>query len=599
MKKGFVVTLLLMVMVFTIYSSKQMVDASSLGRVGHSGNPATGADITCLNCHAGGTAPVAALAGPDTVMAGQTVTYTFTLTGRQDGPNDRAGFNVSATGGVISTVPDTTGTYISAGEITHQLPQNFADGENEVTFALQWTAPAISSTVTLYGAGVSADGDGGTGGDGVGLDQFTVNVIGPDGYTLYLPIIIYDEPPPPPEAPDSLQLVPFATGFNTSTVTGIVSAGDDRLFVLEREGVIRVVMADGTILPTPFLDIQDWVETGNWEEGLLGLVFHPDYAQNGYFYVYYTGANAIQGVVRRFTVSDNPNVANPDSTIRLMIIPKPYEVHNGGDMHFGPDGYLYIAVGQGGPDPFPQGHPEQIVGDPDNRAQRVDVVNGSIMRIDVNSQASVQPNPNRCALGTHYTIPADNPWANDGWDGTCDEIWAIGLRNPWRFSFDSLTGDMYIGDVGEWEYDEVNFLPAGAPGGANFGWRCFEGPLNYSTIWPEVADTCDYSTIPHTPPVISHPLHGYHGSPLNNCSLTGGFVYRGSQFPSLYGQYLFADLCSTHIWRVDVDNRDTLGWQEVSMGATGVPITTFGQDVNGELYVGGYNHSTIYKVVVP
>ncbi len=231
---------------------------------------------------------------------------------------------------------------------------------------------------------------------------------------------------------------------------GLVNAGDGsgRLFIIEQGGLVRI-LKDGELLPTPFLDLTQKVICCG-ERGLLGLVFHPKYAENGYFYVDYTENvdNQLYTVVARYNVSaSDPNQADPGSEVRLLRIEQPYNNHNGGEVQFGPDGYLYIGMGDGG-----------SVGDPYGNGQSLQTLLGKILRIDVDN---TQP----------YAIPADNPFANGGglW-----EIWAYGLRNPWRFSFDKLTGDLYIGDVGQDQWEEIDFLPGGSPGGENFGWNYYE-----------------------------------------------------------------------------------------------------------------------------
>lgn len=400
------------------------------------------------------------------------------------------------------------------------------------------------------------------------------------------------------------------------TITDIAHAGDGRLFVAERSGVIHVINPDGTVRGTPFLDISNLVKgfpdcQWNWEEGLLGIAFHPNYADNGYFYVTYTGANpdygdpnainpeeAYQILLRRFQVSDtDPNVANPvpDPAAPMMLIGKPYSeneavedhsVHNGGDLEFGPDGYLYIAVGEGGPDPHGLGTPEYIAGDKYNHGQRLDVNLAKILRIDVDFLSPLLPNTTRCSRGQAYAIPLDNPHV--ALSTACDEIWANGLRNPWRMSFDRVTGDLYISDVGEWAYDEINFQPSGVAGGQNYGWRCYEGTLDYSTVWPEVSADCTEPS--YIDPVIAMPTYQ-----VPECSITGGFVYRGTAIPGLNGHYIYADFCSGKIWRAQAAN----GWTPIVIGQSpaGFGITTFGEGVDGELYVGGNVNTAIYKIV--
>jgi glucose/arabinose dehydrogenase len=409
------------------------------------------------------------------------------------------------------------------------------------------------------------------------------------GHSVNLPAISLTKTPPP----DTIALVPYISGFNTDTVTDITHAGDGRLFLLERQGRIRVALPGGTLLPEPFLDITHLnVSTFNWEQGILGLAFHPNYASNGYFYLTFT-ANPDEDIrLMRFQVSANdPNIADPNSGLLMLQIHKPLtnegipsEVHNGGDLNFGPDGYLYLGLGDGGPDPW-IGSPEP--GDPNNHSQRMDILLGKILRLDVDAHSPAQPD---CG-STGYTIPADNPFA-DGPGGDCDEIWASGLRNPWRFGFDRATGDMYIGDVGEWMREEINFQPAGSSGGDNYGWHCHEGNVNYANIWPAIA--------PHCTAVQNYvfPIFEYNHQDFTCFSVIGGSVYRGGLYPNLYGQYLFADLCSARFWRAaQVDGE----WEVVMLGEFNnlVAPSVIGEAANGELYVGSFQHSIIYHITAP
>jgi len=320
----------------------------------------------------------------------------------------------------------------------------------------------------------------------------------------YLPFV---RVPPAPQ----IKLEPFATGFDTDTITDIAHVGDERLFVVQREGVIRIVQPNGTIEPTPFLDLRGDVSTVNWEEGMLGLVFHPDFPATPYFYVIYTGNDSRIRLTRFNLKPGSLTVADKGSARFMMVINKPpipggpSRVHNGGDMAFGPDGYLYISLGDGGPDPF---DPNGVPGDPFNNSQRRDDLLGSILRIDINPEAGLPPDCGR----EFYSIPPDNPFLGDN---SCDEIWATGLRNAWRFSFDRLNGDMYIADVGEWIAEEINYQPAGAGAGANYGWHCFEGIDDYTAVYPELAADCSPQT------QYTFPVHFYDHS-NNDCSAVGG-----------------------------------------------------------------------------
>jgi glucose/arabinose dehydrogenase len=370
----------------------------------------------------------------------------------------------------------------------------------------------------------------------------------------------------------------FACCFTTSAITDIANAGDERLFALLQEGIIRIVRPTGSIQDIPFLDITDKVTTENWEQGLVGLAFHPDYIDNGYFYITYTPISATgeQSLVlyRYQRMAGDPNLADPDSGVEMMRLVKdpPSKVHHGGDLAFGPDGYLYISVGDGGPDPVDE---PDLPGDPFNRAQRLDEAFGNILRIDVNGVSGGQPD--LCTNGIGYTVPAGNPFV-DGPGGACDEVWVHGLRNPWRISFDRFTGDMYIGDVGEWEREEINLLPAGSVAGTNFGWHCWEGTLDYRTLWPGLQfPECDNITPAF--PVIE----GTHDAGF--LSITGGFVYHGTAIPGLQGHYIFGDWGNRRIFRASAYN----GWQPKALVQTATFFSTFGEDVSGELYFGGWD----------
>ena len=333
----------------------------------------------------------------------------------------------------------------------------------------------------------------------------------------------------------------FATGL--AQPTSIKNDGTDRLYVTEREGTIRIIEADGTLLSNLFLDISDEVNANFTEQGLLGLAFHPDYAGNGRFYLTYTNQSG-DVVLSRFTVSgDNPDAADAGSETPLLTVTQYNAAHQGGDLAFGPDGYLYISLGDGG------------YGTGVDFAQRPDYLVGKILRLDVDG-------------GEPYAIPADNPFV--GVDGAYGEIWQVGFRNPWRISFDAGTGDLYIGDVGESSWEEVDVLPASTPGGLNFGWRCYEGfaPLNLDGCGEEASFTFPAAVYAHD---------------AGNCAITGGYVYRGTQYPALQGTYLFADFCGGVIWGLSAAPAGT--WQMRKLGEVGHNVTTFGQGSDGELYV--------------
>ena len=360
------------------------------------------------------------------------------------------------------------------------------------------------------------------------------------------------------------EVIPGSAGLERPT--DIANAGDGRLFINEKAGRIRVF--DGTnLLQTPFLDISSVVEGGgsdNNESGLLGLVFHPQYAENGFFFVNYTHRrddNTLITRVERYRVSSNdPNIADPNG-VTIMEFEQDQGNHNGGDMSFGPlDGYLYISSGDGGRQ-----------GDPNNRAQTDAVLLGKILRIDVNGTGGSD-----CDISgeSNYAIPVSNP-LRDGQGGACDEIWSKGFRNPWRFSFDRGTADMWIADVGNLTWEEVNFEPASAPGGLNYGWRCYEGNEAFDTSL--CGPQSDYVF-----PVDAYP---HDGTP-RRCSVTGGFVYRGTAVPALRGHYFFADYCSSEFWSFSGNDHQltVFGMPQVPGSSFSRP-TTFGEDKNGELYV--------------
>ena len=317
--------------------------------------------------------------------------------------------------------------------------------------------------------------------------------------------------------------------------------GSGRLFVLEKVGRIRIIEND-QLLEAPFLDITDRVGSSSNEQGLLGLAFHPQYGENGRFYVNYTDLNG-DTVIARFQVTDDPNTADPNSEVRLLGIDQPYANHNGGVLTFGPDGYLYAGLGDGGSQ-----------GDPNENAENPEVLLGKILRLDVDT-------------ADPYTVPADNPFGS--------EVWAYGLRNPWRISFDQATGDLYIADVGGNEWEEIDFLSAGSPGGTNFGWDHREGAHDFEGGGPEgmIDPVTEYS-------------HAEGG-----CSVTGGYVYRGSM-PEWNGVYLYGDYCSGFIWGL-INNGGT--WQNQQLFDMDVNITSFGQDTAGEIYLVSDN-GMIYRL---
>lgn len=338
---------------------------------------------------------------------------------------------------------------------------------------------------------------------------------------------------------------------------GIANAGDgsSRLFILEQPGVIRIFQ-DGRLIPDPFLDIRDQVGCCG-ERGLPGLAFHPDYVNNGFFYINYIDLNG-NTIIARFQVSEGPNRADHGSETRVLGVEQPFPNHNGGAVVFGPDGYLYLGLGDGG-----------SAGDPLGNAQNTNVLLGKILRVDVN--ASI-----RGEGGSPYTIPVDNPFIQGG---GAPEVWAYGLRNPWRFSFDRLTGDLYIGDVGQGSWEEIDYLPAPLGGGVNFGWNYREGAHPYSGL--------------EVPPGLEliEPVAEYDHS--FGISVTGGYVYRGERLPEWSGIYLYGDYGSGLIWGLFRDQSGN--WQNNLLFQTGTTITSFGEDEAGELYFVSYD-GVLYRL---
>lgn len=355
--------------------------------------------------------------------------------------------------------------------------------------------------------------------------------------------------------PDPADFVwqPIASGLERPLDIVSPKDGTGRLFIVEQTGKIFILQQD-ILLPQPFLDLSETVSrltSDESEQGLLGLAFPRDYATSQGFYINYTNRSG-SSVIARYRVSDEMNAANPDSEDILLQIEQPSANHNGGGMQFGPDGFLYISVGDGGG-----------TGDPGSNGQNPDNLLGTLLRIDVSA-------PQR------YTIPADNPYLEG--DGQ-PEVWAYGLRNPWRFSFDRLTGDLYIADVGQDAWEEINFLPAGSPGGFNFGWNFKEGSSPYRGTPPQDA-------------IFIDPVHEYDHS-LGKL-ITGGYVYRGQALPEFYGIYIFGDFISGRVWGM-LPNEDYCRAVE-ELFQTGSYISTFGEDENGDLYFSDYLQGVIYRL---
>jgi glucose/arabinose dehydrogenase len=355
------------------------------------------------------------------------------------------------------------------------------------------------------------------------------------------------------QPPSDLELQLVESGFENPVALAGAKDGSGRLFVVEQSGVIRIVGGG------EFLDIQDRVDDFGNEQGLLGLAFHPDFANNGYFYVNYIydppGDDLDWTRVSRFEISDgDPNVADSESEKIILTFAQDFSNHNGGDLHFGPDGYLYISSGDGG-----SGN------DPKDRGQSLDTLMGKILRIDVDG-------------GDPYAIPADNPFV--GTAGAVGEIWAYGLRNPWRMSFDRTTGDLYIGDVGQLEREEINRQPASSTGGENYGWACMEGDLVQNF------QECDGT--PLTAPILVYD-HGI------GCSVTGGYVYRGT-IGGLYGRYVFADYCAGNLYFAGPGPN---GWEAEEFASIDFALSSFGEGDDGELFLTDRDDGLVYRIGSP
>ncbi len=371
-------------------------------------------------------------------------------------------------------------------------------------------------------------------------------------------------PKPAGTGPDHLSAQLVVSGL--ADPIGVTNAGDGsgRLFVVQRSGQVRVINPDGTLRSAPFVDLSGAARfVSGGEQGLLGLAFHPNFAANGRVFVDYTrgdGGGAWQEVVSELSASPDRSTASAASERILLVVDDPFSNHNGGQLAFGPNGYLYIAMGDGGSG-----------GDPYGNGQNRQALLGKILRIDVNGAH---------ATGKEYAIPSANPYAPGGVSpgGGLPEIWAYGLRNPWRFSFDRGTGDLYIGDVGQNTWEEVDRQPSGSGGGENYGWNAFEGRHCFASC----------SGVTYIPPIAEYS----HGS---GCSVTGGYVYRGAAQAALKGFYVFSDYCSGTLWTVPAG----AGNKTMKVVAsTGLNIASFGESQAGELYLVDISGGALYQVVI-
>lgn len=369
-----------------------------------------------------------------------------------------------------------------------------------------------------------------------------------------------------------LEIELFAGGF-TRPVQVVSSGveGDGRLFVVEQNGVIWIVNPDGSVRPQPFLDLSNRVDNSRRAYGLRGLAFHPDYASNGYLFVNYI---ALVGETRyvyiaRYEAAPGGNTATLNSENVLLSVVQPGSAHFAGDLAFGPDGYLYI--------PFGDGYDSVTI---TNSSQEPDTLLGKVARIDVDKVAEGAADCVGRGSGD-YTIPADNPFIAAA--GTCAEIWASGLRNPWRFDFDPLTGDLFLPDPGQDRWDELNWRPSTSDGGENYGWPCYEGNAELDT-----SDCADASF--YTFPAVDFAI-----GPAGHCSIIGGAVYRGSQYPALWGRYFAADFCSGTIYEIERDAQ--MKWQvQPHPNLLPAGVVSFGRDERGELLLVNRDNGTVYRL---
>lgn len=379
---------------------------------------------------------------------------------------------------------------------------------------------------------------------------------------FFLPILMVNAQEAPitqlesPPDGDSVQLQPFIGDLRRPLYVTHAGDGTERVFIVQQGGIIYVTNSTGTELDT-FLDVTPLVSaeangSGYSERGLLGLAFHPQFAQNGLFFINYTDRQGATNIARYTVSADDPNQADVNSASIIFTHPQPFPNHNGGHIAFGPDGYLYVSLGDGG-----------SANDPLGAGQNIEVLLGKILRLDVNTT-------------TGYAIPPDNPFV--GVTGA-DEIWAYGVRNVWRFSFDRATGDLYLGDVGQNQWEEINFQPADSPGGENYGWNAYEASHVFNR------------SLNVTNSVM--PIAEYQHTGANGCSVTGGYVYRGNALPQLQGAYLYSDYCSGRIWIAYRDTSNT--WQSAVFKDTGLTVSSFGEDENGELFIVDYA-GTVYRL---
>lgn len=351
----------------------------------------------------------------------------------------------------------------------------------------------------------------------------------------------------------SIRIEPYIRGINQPVDIAYSPDSTGRMFVLERPGKIRVIK-NNQLAGSPFLDLTPLIGSSGQEQGLLGLAFHPKFRENGFFYVNYTDSKG-NTVVARYKASPGSDQADGNSASVVFRQDQPYPNHNGGHLAFGPDGYLYLGLGDGG-----------SANDPQGNGQNLGTFLGKLLRIDVDAAAP-------------YGIPATNPFKDR--QGAKPEVWAFGLRNPWRFGFDRATGDLYIADVGQDSWEEVDFQPANSKGGENYGWNRMEGLHCFKP-----KDNCDKNGI--TLPIAEQE------NPREGCSVTGGYVYRGRADLPMVGYYIYSDYCSGTFWAL---KRDAQGaWQKTKVADGPKSISAFGEDEAGELYVASLSEGIVYRI---
>lgn len=359
--------------------------------------------------------------------------------------------------------------------------------------------------------------------------------------------------------PTNIRFDKMIMGLSNPLLVTHAGDGSDRLFIVEKTGKI-LIYKNSALNPIPFLDASSII-TADGERGLLSLAFHPNYTTNGRFFIYYTNINGDITIARYNVSAADPDLADNSSGVILLTIPKIYKNHNGGTLAFGPDGYLYASIGDGG------NH-----GDPNGNGQNKTTLLGKILRLDVS--------------GSSYTIPTNNPFYSDANPNVKKEIWALGLRNPWRVSFDRNTGDLYIGDVGQNDWEEIDFQSAASAGGGNYGWRCYEGNHAFNTAGCLAISNFTFPIIEYAHTIIAPDDNG--------CSVTGGYVYRGTQFVRLQGVYLYADFCKGKVF----GSKNISGqWTSTLIRDTNYKIASFGEDEQGEIYLTDFLSGSVFHIV--